>query len=235
MMWKTHWGTGIMFGLGVDVLAVVAGHPLPGLPACELPILTGYLTAVPDVDHETAKIRYAVPPARSLYVLIRNLVGMRHGLPLPGLVWYDDRTLPRIQWLWTAESKKLMWKWFAHRHFTHSALFAVLFGILLPVTLALLAWVPAALSGLWLQPWRWSFLYVLGASTVLGCLAHCFGDWLTVQGIPFLAPWSWTRYRVPWGIACTTSGVGEERVAYAQLAVITLEFLTLAAWIHATY
>lgn len=103
MLWRTHAGTGVLFGLAVDGAALAVGAPLEPLQAVALPVLTGYLAAVPDVDHHSSKIRYVVPPARWLFVLLRLVTRVMNG---PDAA---DR-------------------WFGHRRITHSVAFAVLLG-----------------------------------------------------------------------------------------------------------
>lgn len=155
MLWRTHFGTGLLFGLTADLALAAAGHPLPvmqavGLgsetvvlpvgPAVTLPILSGYFSAIPDVDHHSAKIRYAVPPARWLYLLVRLVVRL-----CGGEVDY----------------------WLGHRRITHTIDFAVWLGL------------AAALPVWWFGLWWW-----LPAAVTLGCWAHRLGDRLTDRGVP---------------------------------------------------
>jgi len=105
MMYRTHFGTGVLFGLGATAGATVAGHPLPAEQAIALPVIVGYLSAIPDVDHHSAKIRFAVPPVRWLYVLVELLVRLVAG---------RDRAR----------------YWMGHRRITHSLTFAVALGAL---------------------------------------------------------------------------------------------------------
>lgn len=197
MLWRTHAGTGVLFGLAVDTAAALAGHPLPAEQALALPAVSGYLSAVPDVDHHSARIRHAVPPVRWLYVLVQTVLGMTAGMPRPGLAWYG--LLPRPCLRWPAASERRMRYWMGHRRITHSLPFAAVLGVL------------AEIPVLWLGGWWW-----LGPAVALGCVAHLAGDCLTVQGCPLWLPWSGRHYRL---LRWRTSGVGEGVFAGVQGAV----------------
>lgn len=113
MLFRTHFGSGVLFGLAVDAAATTVGHPLPFAGAVLFPAACGYLSAIPDVDHHNGKIRYAFPPARWLYLLARLALTVR-----VGAVRADY--------------------WMGHRRITHTVDFAFWLGV--AVDVPLLVW-----------------------------------------------------------------------------------------------
>ena len=197
-MYKHHFESGVLAGLGFDAVAMLIGHPLPLVPAVALPLACGYAAAINDVDHHCAKIRFACPPARWLYLLIRFFVGLSAGRPC----WYVSSGL--IPWPslgWTAESERRMRYWMGHRRITHTIDFAVWLGLaVLPL-------------GLWAGSWWW----LAGPAVTLGCLAHRAGDRLTTQGVP---SWSWRMDRPArgWIVRTGRNSLSEGAFAVVQSA-----------------
>jgi membrane-bound metal-dependent hydrolase YbcI (DUF457 family) len=193
MMYRTHFGTGLLFGLSVDLGAVLTGHPFPVVQAAALPLACGYFSPIPDVDHRNAKIRFAVPPARWLFLFVRTLVGLSAGAPRLRRRWL---VVPCLDW--GPASERRMDYWMDHRRITHTIDFAVWLGILIELPV------------LWFGLWWW-----IGLAVTLGCLAHRLGDRLTDRGVP---AWSW-RLDVRRGWRIDTDSIGESTFALMQGAV----------------
>lgn len=218
MRWRTHAGTGVLAGLLADAGLALAGVPLSPERAILLPVVGGYASAWPDVCHHSAKIRWAVPPLRTAYVAVGFVVR---------LVWGER--------VWS--------KWMGHRRITHSAIFALLSGLVVwplaqwPLP-AGIAWVERVLAGggevvllpvlpLWLgagvaaaAPW------VTALGVTLGCLAHIAGDMCTPHGCPVWAPWSWRNRHL--AVLCSTDSPEETTVDFWQFAaVFVMVFVTI--------
>lgn len=203
MMFRTHAATGALFGLAIDAAAAAAGHPLPAPAAAAFPVACGYCSAVPDVDHHNGKIRFALPPARWLFLLARFFVGLSAGAPCWRRAWFL-RVIPYPALGWSDASRRRMDYWLDHRHLTHTIDFAFWLG--LAVELPLAVW----------QGFGWWLL--AGPAVTVGCLAHRAGDRLTKSGVP---AWSWRLDDVHKGFYWLRTGHwGEHAFVVVQYAAI---------------
>lgn len=213
MMYKTHFQTGVLFGLAADAAAAAARHPLPLAVTAALPLACGYLSAIPDVDHHCAKIRYACPPARWLFLFARMLVGVSAGLPYLFVTW-RFWIIPRLTLDWSYESRRRMLYWMDHRRITHTRDFPLWLGLAVePLGL----WSDRLLPGGW-----W---WLIGPATALGCWAHRAGDRLTKSGVP---GWSWQMdrpsrgWRVRTGRNSWSEGTFAKAQGFASVALVWL-------------
>lgn len=219
MRYRTHAGTGALFGLVADSALDLAGVPLEPAQAILLPVLSAYAAAWCDVDHHSAKIRWAAPWLRSAYVAVEVVVR---------LVW----------------GERVARHWMGHRRITHSALFAVGSGL---ASWPMFAWVVPAVMGVvnhaiagtswqlllipllpvWLMAGLLSTYPVLSAAAVtLGSLAHIAGDMCTPHGCPVGAPWSWRNRHLV--LLCSTDSEQENSVDFWQAAgVFVMVFVAI--------
>lgn len=111
-MWRTHAGTGALFGLAAIGAPLLIGVDLPIQVMGAFPVVSAYASAIPDVDHHSAKIRYAAPPARWLFLFARLITRLCLG-------------------------EEVAQRWFRHRGITHTYWFAVSLGGLISWALLL--------------------------------------------------------------------------------------------------
>lgn len=169
MMWRTHAETAVLGSIAVDAGIVAAGVPLTSgvvVFIVTLPIYAGYLSTVPDVDHHGAKIRWTVPPARWLYLLVVGLTWVALFQP-----WRPG---------WRERRRRAIDRWFDHRHIMHSYVTAFVLATLLELALFLWCW------NMW--------TYALGPAWFVGSAGHIGGDCCTVSRYPIWAPFTWRRY-----------------------------------------
>lgn len=213
--WRTHAGTGALFGVAVDGAWLFAHAAVPALPApsayhaLTLPTLAAYLSAVPDADHHTAKIRYAFPPARWLYLGCRQVAGWidvrwRHHFRHRGIThWFSTAyVLGVLTWLACA--------------YAAPALVHLVLDLDVNRAMIVVITIVAALMDLVMPPG-----WLIGIAMTVGCSAHIVGDSLTVEGTEALMPFSRRRLRA--GLFATGSRredgvICEENFAKVQYA-----------------
>lgn len=171
VMGPTHRAIAAPFGIALGLGMDAVGEPLPlCLVAGAVVVATAKL---PDGDHPMHKGKVTRPVA-----------ALMRGFARLGYMIRTDADRERYD---------------LHRGPTHCAEAAVLFGVVVALTLSLVPFLAGA-------PAWW-----LGAAVALGCATHILGDVITPSGVPVSAIYSYLRHGEVWrryslGLLRTDSG-----------------------------
>lgn len=153
-MGRSHVASGLLVGVAAAPLAGLHDLPQVGVFAG----LVGACSLIPDLDHQGSTVTRSLGPVG--WVACRVL-----------------RACSRVLYAVTKGPRDEPGKG-EHRHASHCAVFAAVFG-------ALVAVVCGAVSGGGQLPISAA---AIGAAAALGCLTHDCGDALTIAGCPILWP-----------------------------------------------
>jgi len=178
MLGRSHALSGAAAWLAVCAASTAVGHRPGPLAIVVGAGVTAAGALLPDIDHPRSLVAGSLGPVSRL---------LAEGV---------DRAAEAI-YTATASPVDLPARG-GHRKVTHTALFAVLVGLLVAAGVGWLA-----------PPWAW-----LGLPAGLGCLVHCLGDAATHAGVPLawpipIAGQRWYRIGTPRALRFATGGTVE--------------------------
>jgi membrane-bound metal-dependent hydrolase YbcI (DUF457 family) len=189
MMGRSHGVSGIAAGFGLG--AVVHATPTACFMMAGVSMVGSY---IPDLDCRSSTASRYVP-----------ILG-------PAVSWIL-RSLSRHVYAATKGPRDEPWSG-EHRHLTHTLLWAVGFGTLVGILVAVVA-NRFGLDGAQLG-------WLVGLSMAVGCFTHCLGDSLTLMGCPFLFPLpiageTWWEFHIIGPLSFRTGGVFEQYIVFPAL------------------